>query len=65
MRYYAILIVVTAVATCLLCWGVYRLAMRHRWYPAVRERDVHATPKPRLGGIAMYIGFLGSLALGS
>lgn len=39
--------------------------MRYRWYPQVRARDVHKTPKPRLGGIAMFCGFLATLAVAS
>ena len=53
----------TALVTALLTWIVYRLAMRYKWYPQVRERDVHRTPKPRLGGIAMYIGAVCALTI--
>ncbi|GGA58977.1 undecaprenyl-phosphate alpha-N-acetylglucosaminyl 1-phosphate transferase [Pseudoclavibacter endophyticus] len=55
----------SAVATYLLCWVVYKLAMRFEWYPAVRDRDVHTTPKPRLGGAAMYIVVLAALFVAS
>ncbi|RRJ88705.1 undecaprenyl/decaprenyl-phosphate alpha-N-acetylglucosaminyl 1-phosphate transferase [Gulosibacter macacae] len=65
MRFYALIIFFAAVVSALACWGVYRMAMRHRWYPAVRERDVHRTPKPRLGGIAMYFAVLVALAIAS
>jgi UDP-GlcNAc:undecaprenyl-phosphate GlcNAc-1-phosphate transferase len=30
--------------------------MKVKLYPGIRERDVHKTPKPRLGGVAMFIG---------
>lgn len=49
----------------MLCAVVYKLAMRYRWYPPVRERDVHRTPKPRLGGIAMYVAFLLAMLVAS
>ena len=65
MRNYLIVIVVAAAVTFALSWVVYRVAMRHRWYPAVRARDVHRTPKPRLGGTAMFVGFLVALAVAS
>ncbi|KAB1650545.1 undecaprenyl/decaprenyl-phosphate alpha-N-acetylglucosaminyl 1-phosphate transferase [Pseudoclavibacter endophyticus] len=39
--------------------------MRFEWYPAVRDRDVHTTPKPRLGGAAMYIVVLAALFVAS
>lgn len=65
MRVLLVLTLATAVVTWLLCWGVYRLAMRFKWYPAIRERDVHTTPKPRLGGVAMYVGALLALLVAS
>lgn len=45
---------VTAVASALLL----RLSRRFRLAPEVRDRDVHRTPTPRLGGIAMFIGII-------
>ena len=63
MLFYARVILIAAVLAFLASWLVYRVAMRYRWYPAVRERDVHTTPKPRLGGVAMYFAFLATLAI--
>lgn len=65
MRVLLVLTLATAVVTWSLCWGVYRLAMRFAWYPAIRDRDVHTTPKPRLGGVAMYAGALLALLAAS
>lgn len=65
MRNYLLIIAIAAIVTFIGCQIIYRLAMRNKWYPAVRERDVHSTPKPRLGGIAMYIGFLTAMAIAS
>ncbi len=65
MRFYALIIVITAAVSFLACGGIYRLAMRHEWYPPVRARDVHSKPKPRLGGIGMFIAVLVSLAIAS
>ncbi|PIJ39784.1 undecaprenyl-phosphate alpha-N-acetylglucosaminyl 1-phosphate transferase, partial [Leucobacter sp. OLES1] len=45
---------VTAVASAALL----RLSRRFRLAPEVRERDVHRTPTPRLGGIAMFVGII-------
>ncbi|HEY0258639.1 MAG TPA: MraY family glycosyltransferase, partial [Lacisediminihabitans sp.] len=42
-----------------------RLGMRFRLYPAIRARDVHKRPTPRLGGIAMFIGIVVSFAVAS
>ena len=65
MRLYALLILITAVVSFFACWGVYRLAMRYQWHPPVRERDVHTTPKPRLGGVAIFLAVLVALAVAS
>src|SRR6478736_3566276 len=37
---------------------VYKLSLKYRLYPKIRERDVHTRPTPRLGGIAMFLGIL-------
>jgi UDP-GlcNAc:undecaprenyl-phosphate GlcNAc-1-phosphate transferase len=44
---------------------MWRVGMRYRLYPKIRERDVHTTPTPRLGGIAMYLGILVALFIAS
>ncbi|MFD2758519.1 MraY family glycosyltransferase [Gulosibacter faecalis] len=65
MLFYARVIIIAAVLAFFASWLIYRLAMRFRWYPSIRERDVHTTPKPRLGGIAMYFALLITLAIAS
>ncbi|NLT25890.1 MAG: undecaprenyl/decaprenyl-phosphate alpha-N-acetylglucosaminyl 1-phosphate transferase, partial [Microbacteriaceae bacterium] len=50
MRQYALIIVIAAAVSFFACWAIYRVAMRRGWHPEIRERDVHRTPKPRLGG---------------
>ncbi|PPG39389.1 MraY family glycosyltransferase [Pseudoclavibacter sp. RFBA6] len=65
MRIYLALVVGTALVTLVLVYVVWRLAMRYKWYPPVRDRDVHTTPKPRLGGVAMFVGMLLALAAAS
>ena len=57
MKFYVLTVVLTAVATLALTWVVWRIGMRYRLYPEIRERDVHTTPKPRIGGVAMYLGW--------
>jgi UDP-GlcNAc:undecaprenyl-phosphate GlcNAc-1-phosphate transferase len=44
---------------------ILRLSKRFRLYPQIRARDVHTTPTPRLGGIAMFFGVLLAIALAS
>lgn len=63
MKYYVLTLFVTAALTFVLSWIVWRVSMRYKLYPAVRERDVHKNPTPRLGGIAMFLGVLAAFAL--
>lgn len=53
----------SALVTFGLSLAVYKIAMRFRLYPKIRERDVHSRPTPRLGGVAMYLGIV--LAFGA
>lgn len=58
MREYALVFMVAAAATYLLTPIVRRLALRVGALNHPRDRDVHAIPTPRLGGVAMYGGIL-------
>lgn len=53
--------VVTAITTSLLL----RFSKTSQIAPEIRDRDVHATPTPRLGGVAMFFGILVALAFAS
>jgi UDP-GlcNAc:undecaprenyl-phosphate GlcNAc-1-phosphate transferase len=57
VRAYALIALVAALVTFGATWAVLRLAHRYKIYPAIRSRDVHTKPTPRLGGLAMMIGF--------
>lgn len=63
MKHYVFTLIITAALTFALSWAVWRIAMRYKLYPAIRDRDVHKNPTPRLGGIAMFLGVLGAFAL--
>lgn len=63
--FYAIVAASTAIVTALLAWAIWRLSLRYRLYPKIRARDVHTTPTPRLGGIAMFLGVLAGFAIAS
>ncbi|QMV85081.1 undecaprenyl/decaprenyl-phosphate alpha-N-acetylglucosaminyl 1-phosphate transferase [Corynebacterium hindlerae] len=58
------LVIVVATAVTFLTTGIIRHIMV-RWgkLAAIRDRDVHTVPKPRLGGVAMFSGFLCSVYL--
>jgi UDP-GlcNAc:undecaprenyl-phosphate/decaprenyl-phosphate GlcNAc-1-phosphate transferase len=57
VREYLLTLVVAATVTYLLTPVARRIALRWGAMTPVRDRDVHAIPTPRLGGIAMLGGF--------
>ncbi|WP_423917730.1 MraY family glycosyltransferase [Frigoribacterium sp. 2-23] len=61
MRYYLLAFAISAVVSFVLSVVVWRLGLRYRLYPKIRDRDVHSTPTPRLGGIAMWAGIVVSV----
>ena len=65
MKHYVFVFILTGALTLALTWIVWRVAIRYRLYPGIRDRDVHRTPTPRLGGIAMLLGVFGAFALSS
>jgi len=56
VKQYLIIAAITAVITFVLSWVVWKIALRYKIHPAIRERDVHKKPTPRLGGVAMFLG---------
>ena len=56
---------VAALVTFVACRLVIWLSNRFRLAPELRDRDVHATPTPRLGGIAMFLGLLAAFFVAS
>lgn len=56
MRTYTLVLLVAATVTFLVTPVVRRLALRTGAITAVRARDVHTAPTPRLGGLAMLAG---------
>jgi len=61
VREYLLTAVVAAAVTYLLTPVARRIAIRWGAMTPVRDRDVHAIPTPRLGGIAMMGGFAAAL----
>jgi UDP-GlcNAc:undecaprenyl-phosphate GlcNAc-1-phosphate transferase len=59
VREYLLVFLVAAVASYLLCVVARELAIRSGAVARVRDRDVHATPIPYFGGVAM-LGGLGA-----
>jgi UDP-GlcNAc:undecaprenyl-phosphate GlcNAc-1-phosphate transferase len=58
VRAYLLMMLISAVVTFFGTFSVLKLAHKYKIYPAIRSRDVHTRPTPRLGGVAMFAGFL-------
>ncbi|MDY5129436.1 glycosyltransferase family 4 protein [Actinotignum urinale] len=65
MRVYILVLLLSAAFTYFLVPAVLRFALRIGAMTQVRERDVHTVPIPRLGGVAMFLGFTASLLIAS
>ncbi|GIJ00155.1 UDP-GlcNAc:undecaprenyl-phosphate GlcNAc-1-phosphate transferase [Sediminihabitans luteus] len=65
MRVYVLIMVIAATVTFLLTPFARWVAIRTNAISAVRARDVHTVPTPRLGGIAITLGFAVAVAFGS
>ncbi|MCV2394089.1 undecaprenyl/decaprenyl-phosphate alpha-N-acetylglucosaminyl 1-phosphate transferase [Actinotalea sp. M2MS4P-6] len=65
MRVYLLLVLVAAAGAWLSTPLVRVLAVRSGAITAVRDRDVHTEPIPRMGGVAMLIGLALALLVGS
>jgi UDP-GlcNAc:undecaprenyl-phosphate GlcNAc-1-phosphate transferase len=56
---------IAAIVSFGLSMVIWKLSTRYRLYPKIRERDVHTRPTPRLGGIAMFMGVVAAVGVGS
>ena len=65
MIFYILAGLIAAVVTFGFAWAIWKFSAKHRLYPTIRERDVHTTPTPRLGGVAMFLGVLVAFAVAS
>lgn len=65
MRVYLLLMLVAAAVTFLTTPFARWVAMKTSAISAVRARDVHSVPTPRLGGLAMLIGIIVPVLLAS
>lgn len=65
MRVYLLVMLLAAAVTFLVIPAVRVLARRVNAVTPLRDRDVHSVPTPRLGGLAMYVGFAVALLVAS
>ncbi|MGD8148937.1 glycosyltransferase family 4 protein [Ornithinimicrobium sp. Y1694] len=64
MREFLMVLLTAAIVTYLATTLVRRLALKVGAMTAVRDRDVHTVPIPRLGGVAMLVGFAAAVLVG-
>ncbi|NNG39302.1 undecaprenyl/decaprenyl-phosphate alpha-N-acetylglucosaminyl 1-phosphate transferase [Flexivirga sp. ID2601S] len=65
MREYLLVAIVAAAITFVATPGIRWAAIRWNAVTPVRVRDVHTVPIPRLGGLAMLLGFAASILIAS
>lgn len=65
MTTFALVSLAVAIVTGALSWVIWKLSLKYRLYPAIRVRDMHTRPTPRLGGIAMFLGILVGFGIAS
>jgi UDP-GlcNAc:undecaprenyl-phosphate GlcNAc-1-phosphate transferase len=63
MREYLFVLVVAAAVTYVVTPLVRRFALAVGAMTLIRDRDVHAVPMPRLGGVGMFAGFAAAVLL--
>nr|BFF13648.1 hypothetical protein GCM10025699_49510 [Microbacterium flavescens] len=61
MRYYLLALAISAAVSFVMSVIAWRFGLKYKIYPKIRERDVHKTPTPRLGGVAMWAGVVVAL----
>jgi len=65
VRFYLLIALIAGVVSFGASYAVYRLSKRYKLYPSIRDRDVHTSPTPRLGGVGIVIGVAIALAVAS
>ena len=65
MRVYLLVLLVAAAVTYVSVPIVRHVALVSNALTPVRARDVHSTPIPRLGGVAMFVGFASAVTVAS
>jgi UDP-GlcNAc:undecaprenyl-phosphate GlcNAc-1-phosphate transferase len=60
---YVLVGIVAAVISFVGSQVLLKLSHRFKIYPGIRDRDVHSTPTPRLGGVAIVVGLGAALVV--
>ncbi len=62
MRAYLLTMLFAAIVTFFGTFATLKISHKYKLYPQIRARDAHTRPTPRLGGVAMFLGFLAAMA---
>ncbi|MDR3151895.1 MAG: undecaprenyl/decaprenyl-phosphate alpha-N-acetylglucosaminyl 1-phosphate transferase, partial [Bifidobacteriaceae bacterium] len=65
MKIYLFLSLISAIITFLVTPVIRLFAIKIGAVTSVRKRDIHKIPTPRLGGLAMLIGFIAAFVIGN
>ena len=65
VKVYILVLLIAAAVTYVAVPVVRHVALVSNALTPVRSRDVHTTPIPRLGGVAMFVGFATAIAIAS
>jgi UDP-GlcNAc:undecaprenyl-phosphate GlcNAc-1-phosphate transferase len=61
MRAYLLTMLFAAIVTFFGTFATLKISHKYKLYPQIRARDSHTRPTPRLGGVAMFVGFLAAM----
>jgi UDP-GlcNAc:undecaprenyl-phosphate/decaprenyl-phosphate GlcNAc-1-phosphate transferase len=65
MSFYLFLGLAAVASSFLVSFGLWKAGMKYHWHRDIRPRDVHKDPTPRLGGIAVFVGILVGVGVGT
>lgn len=65
MSFYFFLGLGALASSFLVAFALWRVGMKYHWHRDIRPRDVHKDPTPRLGGIAVFVGILVGVGVGT
>jgi len=61
VRAYLLTMLFAAIVTFFGTFVTLKVSHKYKLYPQIRARDSHTRPTPRLGGVAMFAGFLAAM----
>lgn len=65
MTYYALALITATVVSFLVSVALWRVGRKWSVHRDIRSRDVHKTPTPRLGGLALFVSLVAATAVAS